>query len=255
MTESKGLIAKLAPYSIWILVGGVVFVHGALKVGGMIMNRSAAPVAQSSGPSNTAQAVLENQAAIQDELSTLRQQVQNNAPSALQAITTQQVIGAVDARFDSFDDHAYSLWESMVREQASVIYIAAHTESQATGKRIELLLSQRLNYLKDRSYAVAQKHSGRVDQSNQEMVDTVAGQLLEMQAIAHVINQLANGAMPAPDTAEIGQTHMKVEGLSIALFEMQAQNIALTDATPQQPIAPSTVSEEVPINELANYGE
>lgn len=186
-------------------------------------------VNEASAPSDTAQKVLDELAAIREENQVLKAQMQQSQPDAVEILSRDRALSVLGSRFDSFDNATYDTWRSSIRNMASIIYMEAVEQSQASGRPIELILHRRLVGLQDRSYALATQHSGLIDFNNQEMVDTLAGQTLEQMAIAHIMNQQTHGQPPVAATTDISEVHLAIEGLSRGLFELQAQGLKLTD--------------------------
>lgn len=222
-------------------------VIGLLVFGSCMGDRLTQPTGAGPSPKEELMAEID---IVQDSVAALTQQVQASSPAAIQQVTSQRVLGAVQASYRQFDDSSYSVYEDVVLNMASVIYVGLVQESQATGKPIELLLHQRVKALADRSYALAEQGSGSIDFSNQGMVNTFAGQAVEQKAIAHVISRLTNAEAPAFSNANISTSHQYLEGLAKTLFEMQAAGIRLEDAAPSAPTP--AVSREVPVDELAS---
>lgn len=199
-----------------------------------------ATISEASAPSNTAQTVIAKLEALQEQNEQLESQLEQMRPDAVQAVSKQRLLGSVDGRVEAFDDETYAQWSNGVKDFAGHISGGLESRSNMTGERFELLLSNKLNGLIDRVFALAKSHNGVINWDDQEAVDTFAGQLLEQKAIAHIINRRIQGELPEVADVDISKSHMIIEGLSKSLFELQAQGTALSDFD----LTPSVAVEE-----------
>ena len=236
MAEGNGLIKKLAPYSMWIVVGGAILASSAPSVVRFVVGSgsgSSAP-AQSNGPSNTAQQLLDEVAAVRAENAELMAQVRASSPAYFDARVNSEISADMTGAIASYRSHVNDFDTCSIKSFAGYIDYQINGLVSQTGKRYELHLRNRVKDLKDRHFASGQAHQGQVDWKSQDMADTVAGQSLEALALLHLIERRQQRLGPEVCTATIDASAFSK--LESELFEMQVQGASLEDATSPTPL-------------------